>query len=190
MAITLVTTPADPSANSYATVAEADAYHETRLHDEAWLVSGEVKNAALVMATRLLDAFYSWTGDVATAPQSARLPKNAFFAWTGAASTETQNLCWPRTGMYTRNGYAIPSGEVPNALKDATAEFAMQLITADRSLDSDVSAQGITEIKAGSLGVKFKDMVESKVMPDAVHSLLVPSWTTVVGYTNAIFKVL
>lgn len=176
MSVIIIATPGAADANSYCTEAEADAYHEARLHADDWLVSGDVKAAALVMATRLLDAYYSWTGDPSTQPQSPKLPRGAYYAWTGAASSEEQALCWPRTGMYTRNGFTIASGEIPTTLKYATAEFARQLIVADRSLDNDVEAQGITSLKAGPVSLSFKDAIIPKVMPDAVQSLLVPSW--------------
>jgi hypothetical protein len=174
--LTLVATPGATDANSYATVDEADAYYESRLYADGWLASGVNKAAALVMATRLLDGFFTWTGDAATQRQSSRLPKFAFFTWTGTPSTAGQALCWPRTGMLSRNGGMIASGEVPNALKNATTELAGQLLLADRTVDNDIEAMGITSLKAGPVSLSFKDLVENKVMPDAVLLLLVPSW--------------
>jgi len=185
----LIATPAAANANSYATVAEADAYSDSRLFTDDWLTGTADKERALAMATRLLDAFYTWTGSAVTQKQSQNLPKFAFYAWTGTPSTETQALCWPRQGMYSRNGFAIPSGEIPQPLKDATSEFARQLLVADRSADNDIEAQGITSIKAGPVSLTFKDMIEKKVIPDAVHSLLVPSWC-IKASTPSIFEVL
>jgi hypothetical protein len=192
MSIVLVTTPGLSTANSYVTVAEADAYHETRLHSNDWLVSGEVKAAALVMATRLLDAYYSWTGDPLTQPQLPYLPAGAYRAWTGNATSATQSLSWPRVGMLTRNGFPLPSDAIPQELKDATSEFARQLIVADRTLDLSADVQGIKSVKAGPVTIAFKDMMELKVIPNVVHTLLVPSWTTLYGYgaRNAVFEVL
>jgi hypothetical protein len=66
-------------------------------------------------------------------------------------------------------------------LKDATAELAGQLHLADRTLDSDVVAQGITSVKAGSVAVTFsgKSTVDiMRAIPEIVHRLLVPSWIT------------
>lgn len=190
MALTLIATPAASDANSYCTVAEGDAYHESRLFTDTWTdASAAEKATALVMATRLLDAFYSWTGDAMTQPKSPKLPKGAYYAWTGLATTSTQALCWPRTGMLTRNGYAIESGEIPNGLKDATAEFARQLLAADRTADNDVEAQGLKSLSAGPVSLSFQDMVYRKLIPDAVHELLVPSWCIVYG-GSSLFKVL
>jgi len=155
MALILVATAGASDANSYATRAEADAYHEARLHADAWTVSDGDKERALVMATRLLDSLVTWTG---------------------AASGETQALAWPRSGMLTRNGYGISSTIIPQALKDATAEFARQLLTEDRSLDNDVEANGLTQLKAGPVELKFKEAVVRKALPDAVIDLLPESW--------------
>jgi len=59
MALTLIleTGAGLANANSYATVAESDAYHDGHLYATAWTgaTSGN-KAAALVMATRLIDA--------------------------------------------------------------------------------------------------------------------------------------
>jgi hypothetical protein len=172
----IVATPASATANSYCTKAEADTYFSERLSLTTPWEDADTPEAALIMASRLLDGFFTWTGDAATQRQSSRLPRYAFFTWTGAPSTAEQALCWPRQGMYSRNGYLIASGEIPNALKNATAELAGQLLIADRTVDNDIEAMGITSLKAGPVSLSFKDMVENKVMPDAVLLLLVPSW--------------
>lgn len=172
MAITIVVTPAAADANSYGSVEEGDAYHEAHLYGDDWTDASETeKAAALVMATRLLDA----------------MPR----AWTGSASTETQALGWPREGMLSRNGYALASGEIPVDLKNAEFEFARQLLTADRTADNAITIQGIASVKAGSVAVTFKDSSAEGVderlamrrrdsleamVPDAVIVLLVPSW--------------
>lgn len=156
---TLVATSGSPIANSYTTLVEADAYHDARLASTDWTsgVSPATKTVALITATRLLDAMYVWSS-YATYPL-------------------TQKLQWPRVGMLKRNGQDyVGNDEIPPELKDAVAEFARQLIVSDRSLDSDIEAQGITSIRAGSVALTFKDLVVPKVVPDAVINLLVPSW--------------
>lgn len=174
---TLVATPGASNANSYLTQAEADAYFETRLHVDAW-DDADDKERALMMATRVLDRMglpykYYVPSAKGVAAHYRTRPQ-----WTGAVATTTQALAWPRTGMTDRNGNAIASNVVPVELKEATAELAMQLITADRTLDNDVSVQGITSLRAGPVALSFKDMIESKVVPDAVWNLMPPSWFT------------
>jgi len=165
-------TPGGPTANSYATVAEADLYNSTRPQGGAWTGADSAKEGALKWAALLLDAS---------------------FVWTGSASTDTQNLCWPRTGMLTRNGFPIDPAVIPDDLKYAQCEYARQLMVTDLTATNDVAVQGITSVKAGSVGVTFnKNRTQAeevalmhsnydyltKNIPDAVRLLLVPSWYT------------
>lgn len=168
-------TPGGASANSYLTVEEADAYFAGRLHAGVWTAaSAEEQEAALVMSTRVIDA-------------------NVCF--TGAASTSTQALTWPRRGMYTRNGVAIAVDAIPQALKDATAELAMLLLSKDRTLESSAEAEGLASLSVGPVSLAFVErssmntgtlltttqrdgVVNSAVVPAGVLALLVPSWVS------------
>jgi len=156
MPLVLVATSGAVNANTYCTLAEAETYYLSRIPLAAWTAGTDAtKNAALTMATRLLDLRFEWA------------------EW---ASTPTQALQWPRAGiMDFLNMRIIDSAVIPQQLKDAEAEFAGQLLAADRSLDSDVETQGITSIKAGSVALTFKDNVYAKVVPDAVIAMI-PSW--------------
>lgn len=176
MAVTINATPADPNANSYATHAEADAYFESRLPIvPPWIASGEA--VALVMATRVLNA--------GLRPQRTYVPPaaghDAYYrvrrTWSGTPTTTTQKLAWPRTGMKDENGNVIDSAIIPNALKEAQAEFAGQLLKADTTLNNDVLVQGITSLRAGPVSLSFKDSgVFAQVIPDAVWELMPSSW--------------
>lgn len=152
MPVTLVTTVGAANANAYCSLAEADAYHEGHAHASTWTGTDDVKNRAIVTATRLLDESYDW------------------FGWV---VDDVQALGWPRRGAYYKTGYAVPDTVVPQAVKNATAEFARQLLAEDRTADSEVEAQGITGIKAGSVELTFDTATaKSQVVPDAVHSML------------------
>jgi len=81
---------------------------------------------------------------------------------------------------------------IPQDLKDATAELAGALGTSDTTVDNDVIVQGLTSLRAGSVSMSFKDMIEKHVLPDMVWNLMPPSWFTseVYVYTNsALFDV-
>lgn len=153
---TLVATAGSASANSYCTLAEANDYHDARLFSTDWTgASTDNQTIALIMATRLLDAMYEWAG------------------W---CPTTTQALAWPRSGVPNAHGTGdVDSTTIPTELKYATAEFARQLIVADRSLDSDIETQGLQSLSAGPVSLAFRDGVRAKVVPDAVVNLL-PSW--------------
>lgn len=159
---TLISTPGASNANSYASVAEGDEYHDSRLFSDTWTdASTDEKTVSLIEATRLLDALWSWE------------------SW---ATSDTQALKWPRVGIddYLQRSF-IPDDSIPLQLKQATAEFARQLIAADRTADSDVETQGIKSLRAGSVGIEFKDDVKAKVVPDAVVSLIPRWWGRLMG---------
>lgn len=176
MPLTLTTTPGAANANSYADLTEARAYIATRMPavtdpgDEplkAWLIAG----------TREIDACFNWTG--------------------AAADPDGQALNWPRTGMLNKNGGSIASDAVPDQLKNAAIEFAVQLGAGDRLSDNDTLKKGIIGIKAGSVALQFSDVqgkgtyesaevalrkeqqdlrYASDVVPSEVRRLLVPGW--------------
>ena len=153
---TVIATPGAVNANSYCTVAEADAYHATHLYASDWTsASTTTKETALIMATRLLDHHYIWN------------------EWP---STIEQVLQWPRDGVVAFNQRDwVDVDEIPPQLKNATAEYARQLISEDRTADSSIETQGITALTAGSVSLTFKNSVAAKVIPDAVNHLI-PHW--------------
>ncbi len=156
MAVVIVATPGAANANSYCTLAEADAYHEGHSYSGTWTDgTTDQKNRALVTATALLDEWYEW----ADWPES-----------------ETQALQWPRGSVMDILYMSVLSGGViPQKLKDATAELARQVLAGDRMKDSDVETQGITSMSAGPVSFSFKDSVRAKVIPDRIRSMI-PSW--------------
>ncbi|MBA4148640.1 MAG: hypothetical protein H0X66_11050 [Verrucomicrobia bacterium] len=105
-------------ANSYASAADADAYFDGHLYATVWTaaVSG-TKEAALVMATRLIDSQYQFGG---------------------SKRSETQALQWPRencrdldAGRWT--GGVVASDVVPKGVIEATCEMARELLILDRT---------------------------------------------------------
>lgn len=160
---TLVATPGATNANSYATLAEGNTYHDARLHSSDWTdATDDTRTVALIMATRLLDAMLEWV----------EYPTNP----------GVQALEWPRTGVIARDQLTVIDPDViPEELKNATAEFARQLIAEDRTLDSDIETQGITSLKAGPVALTFREGVSARVVPDAVVNLLPHWWATVSG---------
>lgn len=179
MPIDVIATPGAFDANSFITLVEYAYYHERRLPlDPPVATTGDIAARNVIMATRILSAMI--------APKRTlrwdRAGKPYYYTsrtWTGTIATATQALAWGRIGMYDRFGREIPDGTIPADLKDATSELAGQLGSlADRTLDNDVAVQGITRIKAGSVELEFKDLIEAQILPDAVLLLLVQSWLT------------
>lgn len=176
-------TPGSATADSYATLTEANTYvTDRRVFAPTWWATATdpQKEQALRMAAILLDRCFDWTGNPVDGVQAR---------------------AWPRSGMLTRNNFPIPTSGATSIvidLKEAQIEFALQLGAGDRFADNDAAKQGITSVKAGSVAVTFKDTDEStaesvdmmirrmgsefyyvsKTVPDAVRQLLVPSWYT------------
>ena len=183
MPVTIVATPGSSTANSYCTQAESNAYFNARLPLVPPWEDADDPTAALVMATRVLDSFIQ--------PLRIYMPGNGSMRpyyvtrrkWTGAPATPTQRLAWPRTGMFDMNGNAISDNVIPQALKDAEAELAGQLVVSDTTLDNPVLIGGIKSVQAGSVSVSFKDMIMQHVLPDVIWMLMPASW-----FTDEIFE--
>ena len=102
------------NANAYANAADGDAYHEGHLYATAWTAAtAEQKDAALVMATRLIDAEYQFGGVKATFAQA---------------------LQWPRAECLDPDGEDdLRVDAVPKSVRDATCEQARELLIVDRT---------------------------------------------------------
>jgi len=153
MPVILDTTVGGAAANAYCSLAEANTYHAGHPYAAVWdAATDDAKNRALVSATRILDEQWEWEGYVQLA---------------------TQRLLWPRGGLYYENGWFVPSDVIPEKLKEATAEFARQLLAADRTVDNDVAGQGISQIGVGSVSLAFSGTAkQTKVVPDAVYFMI------------------
>jgi len=150
---TVIVTPGAADANSYCTVAEADTYHSLRLHSETWTAAtATIKETAVIMATRCLDFMYEWAEYSTSADQA---------------------LMWPRIGLLSANQLEyIDEYEIPPELKNATAEYARQLIDVDRTTDQQPTLSSLT---AGPISLAFTNFVPTAVVPDAVINMI-PSW--------------
>lgn len=132
----LTTTPGSASANSYASVAEADAYHLDRAN-AAWAAAVPAdKEAALIRATQWLDGRY---GD----------------QWPGIRwKLRAQALDWPRVEAYDRDGTVVDYQTIPPEVVDATCEAALRELATPGVLSPDVTpgtAKVLTEVK----GIKW-----------------------------------
>jgi hypothetical protein len=159
MTIAIIATVGSPDANSYSTLAEADEFFSGHPYAAAWdQATEDQKTRALVAATRLLDEQWEWDGNVVA---------------------ETQRLAWPRYGLYYDSGWYILDTVIPEKLKQATAEFARQLLVEDRTADNGIATAGISAISAGSVSVDFTGGAHPAVIvPDAVY-FMVCQWGTI-----------
>ena len=113
-------------ANSYASVADGDAYFEGHLYASAWTTAAVVsKGAALVMATRLIDSQFQFNGSRTSASQALQWPR-----------AECRD---PDRGLVTLSALLpilsdfVPYDSVPKAVVQATCEMARELLIVDRT---------------------------------------------------------
>lgn len=124
-------TPGGAAADSYVSVAEADAYWAKR-SSSAWAAADtEFKEAALVRATSFVDAEYTWKGVRRTAEQA---------------------LAWPRYDVCL-DGYPLSPDEIPLKVKDAVCELALRALTGN--LADDVLPQQVIETTVGPITKKY-----------------------------------
>jgi len=137
------------SADSYVSVADADAYHDNHLYASTWTSASTAnKEKALKMATRILDEKIDWVGTKAT---------------------EQQALGWGRYDV-TDEGYTVSSTIIPQPIKNATAEFARHLIGSD--LTGNADGKGLSSLVVGSVSLTFDKNDTAGVMPDIVQEML------------------
>ncbi len=100
-------------ANSFASIADADAYFADRNTDSAWNDLGTTeKEQALVRGTDYINTTYR-------------------LKWKGHKRTGDQSLTWPRSAVVDEDGFDLADTSLPQSLLNATAEMALALQDAD-----------------------------------------------------------
>ena len=141
-------------ANTYADVADADAFFAGHLYPEVWLatVNATRREPALVMATAIIDAEWQFHGAKAVAGQA---------------------LQWPRTGCPDPDGGAdatVAGDVVPAAVVHATCQLALRLLQTDRT--NDPPGEGIFSEWTEFSGKKYDASTRRPVLPPWVQSYL------------------
>ena len=137
MPATINATLSSASANSYVTLADADAYFETVPNSSTWTdKTTDQKNRALISATRWIDSLNFY----------------------GDRCDNGQALKWPRNNYHV-DRVELTCSVIPNDIKYATYELA-------RALANDTDAITNTEndpnelyqeVTLGDLKVRYKD---------------------------------
>ena len=127
---------------SYASVAEADAYLIADISNTTWTFKdGDTKGQALVSATRILNTL----------------------SWCGAKTVSTQTNAFPRTGLTDKDGVALSTTDIPLAINHATTLLAGALAKTPNIADNKTSSDK-KRVKAGPVEVEFyADATESKL---------------------------
>jgi hypothetical protein len=113
-------------ANSYADVADGNAYHDGHLYATAWTgASDDQKAVALVMASRLVDAEYQFNGTRTNAVQGLQ--------WPRARCPEPDAIHVPLQVLLPIPSDFVRFDSVPKAVVQAACEMARELLIADRT---------------------------------------------------------
>lgn len=137
------------SSNSFATLAQADDYHATRLHNSEWVDADDTdKEKALQMATRLLDDL----------------------DWRGSIKSTSQDLSFPRVGLYDKDGRQIDDNGFPQFLIEATAELAWLLLINDTTREP--STAGFKSISVGPISLAIDKTDRNHAIADSVTNMI------------------
>lgn len=149
MAFVFDADPVSATMSSYVTVSFADDYFSAKFTGAGWAdLSTELKQAALVSATNILDTY----------------------VYGGLRAQRLQPLQWPRSGIYNDEGTPYSSATVVTKVQQATCELAHWIYTeGDRTLD-DTTLQQLDNFQAGP--VNFKIRSKAMVVPLEVQALL------------------
>lgn len=152
-------------ANSYTSIAFADAYHALYSNSD-WTGDQATKETALVIACQTLDLLYG--------------SKFKSFKIDAASTGQTQSLLWPRYAFYDQYANYRAQADIPVELQKAQAELAMmymQGVDMNPPKNREVSLSE-EMIKVGELqtSVKYRSPLESETYTgyNKIDNLLFP----------------
>lgn len=151
MAITVEDGSVVANADSYVSVAFADAYFTIDVnYDTTWAaLTTADKEQRLKMATRILD-------------QKVK--------WNGVKVDDTSALRWPRSGVYDRDDILIADDEMPTQLLQLTCEVAKFLETVDPTTSQ--GADYLKSVKVDVVEIVYQDGSGQPVTPPIFNQLL------------------
>jgi len=170
MAFTFVSDPSLSGFNSFTTVAFADDYMASKL-DASWgLLTDDIKQNALIWASRQLSAL----------------------EWKGVKTDKVQNLAFPRKYLFIDGGVSDEEFEelqfdwytVPLFAQEATADLAGQLVQEDTTARSDNAE--FKRVKIDVLELEMKDYAPTGWLTPSVSDLI---WRYLAGSGRSGFNV-
>lgn len=141
-------------AESFCTVAFADAYHQTR-GNAAWDALDDIddKEPALRKATDYMEQMYR-------------------MRWKGFRISSLQALSWPRADVEVEDGpyrNTVAINIVPKEVKNACAEFALRSLSEDLAPDL---TQTVSSETVGPIKVDYEQGSQEGVRYRAIDALL------------------
>jgi hypothetical protein len=155
-------------ANAYANAADGDAYHDGHLYATAWTgATAAKKEAALVMATLLIDSQ---------------------FQFDGGKLNEAQALQWPRENCHDPDadgGDTLASNAVPRLVIQATCEMARELIVADRT--ASPAGEGIKYQNVGTTQTGY-DKSDTRPVISRVAQAMLSKYGTLLNRKGGVVR--
>lgn len=152
-------------ANSYASIAEIEAYFSQHLYATAWdAATTPQKEASAIMAARWLTVAIKWDGY--------------------RVSSILQSLSWPRYEAWTLDHKYIASDIVPTEVKNAQAELSQGFLESNVVADPD--DYGIKKVKVDTIEVEFDKLDRKPFIVKSVIDLLDGLGVAVGGHSLAI----
>lgn len=146
-------------ANSYVSLVEATAYHETNLHSDDWPTDEEEQKKALITATRILDQQYQWNGYKKTTIQALQWPR-VRVPDPDAAGT----IVPPAFGFPTY----LSDTTIPKPLKDGVLALALALIENNPEVRPD--SEGVSSFTLNEvMSVDFNFATRPDVVPEWIQ---------------------
>ena len=182
MALTLIkedgTGKAD--ANSYASVADGDAYHDGHLYATAWTgASADQKAVALVMASRLIDAEFQFNGTRTTSVQGLQ--------WPRAMCPEPDNVHVPISVLLPIPYDYVQYDKVPLAVVQATCEMARELLITDRTVAP--AGEGLKYFNSGGVQAGY-DKTDRRPVLSQVTQVMLAKYGSQISATSGAVRLI
>jgi len=168
MALTLVVEDGTglSNSNSYVSVAGADSYNDAHVSRTAWtaLSTGD-KEAALAMATRVIDESYQFNGFKNSDSQALQWPRR------DAPDPDQDDTVFPRSLSIRANEFN--ENEIPGLLEQATIELAREYVLTSDAASGFSNGAGIKEVSIdGFTKVVFDKSDIKQSIPRQVNIIL------------------
>lgn len=152
MALTVEDGSVVAGADSYISLADAETYFTNHGPPSGWTGTDAVKEGALRYAASWLDSTYAWAGVIVDSDQA---------------------LDWPRSGVYDDEGRLLAADEIPQRLRDAQCEAALEHLSAALNVGLDRGGL-VKRRKVGPLETEFADHAPGRRVRDYLDALVAP----------------
>jgi len=151
------------NANAYADLADGNAYHDGHLYATPWTGATDAqKTVALVMASRLIDAEYQFSGVQTESDQALQWPRSR-------CPDPDRDATVPANSLTVLENW-LPNDLVPKAVVQATCELARELLIVDRT--AAPAGEGLKYYNNAGVQTGYDKADKRPVIPAVVQAML------------------